>query len=91
MHQSAFSPESLTPKKVRTKEPLSHSKSIKSAFVLFLYYIYFGNLLFFIFFIVVKSVRLPALKKMAFLSQGKSLKYKFYVSYFILIWIQSCS
>jgi hypothetical protein len=34
VHQTAFSPESLTPKKVRTKEPLSHSKSIKSAFVL---------------------------------------------------------
>ena len=41
MHHYAFSPEYVTPKKARTKEPSTPSKSIRSAFV----YIYCGFIL----------------------------------------------
>jgi hypothetical protein len=44
MRQSAFSPEYMTPKKVRTKETFTPSMSIKSVFVYFLFWFYFGTL-----------------------------------------------
>ena len=43
-HQSTFSPEHVTPKKARTKEPSTSSKSIRSVFVYFLYWFYLGAL-----------------------------------------------